>query len=370
MLGRLGVLAAAGVVGPNVLAACGSDSDSSSGENGGGDSNALWFENWPAYIDEETVDLFTEASGLDFRYTEGFNDNNEYFAKVQADLAAGRSIGPDIIAPTNWLAARLIDLGWVQTLPFGDIPNSSNLVADLQEPGWDPTGEYSLPYQSGMTGIAYNIAETGRELTSMADLFDPEFNGKIGMLTEMRDTVGLILLGEGIDISNLTSFDEAAPAFEKLEQAKNDGQIRRFTGNDYLNDLSTGNFAACVGWSGDVVQLQRDNPSVRFVIPEEGGTAWADAMVIPKGAENRDAAAKWMDFVYDPVQAAQITAWVQYVSPVVGVQEELEKIDPDLANNPLLFPDDETAARTYPFAQLTEEVEAEYDMAFSQITGA
>ena len=179
---------------------------------------------------------------------------------------------------------------------------------------------------------------TGRELTSTDDLFDPEFNGKIGMLTEMRDTMGLIMMSMGIDISTLTDFATAEPAFAKLEQAKNDGQIRRFTGNDYMNDLSTGNFAACVGWSGDVVQLARDNPAVRFIIPETGGTAWADTMVLPKGAENRDAAAKWMNFVYDPVQAAQLTAWVQYLSPVEGVQEEVAKLDPELAENPLRVP--------------------------------
>jgi spermidine/putrescine transport system substrate-binding protein len=157
LLGRMSVLAAAGVVGPGLLAACGSDDDDASGGDGGGDSKALWFENWPAYIDEETVDLFTEASGLDFRYTEGFNDNNEYFAKVQADLAAGNSIGPDIIAPTYWLAARLIDLEWVQAIPFDDIPNAANLVPDLQKPSWDPDGTHSLPWQSGMTWFCYDM---------------------------------------------------------------------------------------------------------------------------------------------------------------------------------------------------------------------
>jgi spermidine/putrescine transport system substrate-binding protein len=372
MLGRLGVLAAAGVVGPNVLAACGSDSDSSSGENGGGDSNALWFENWPAYIDEETVDLFTEASGLDFRYTEGFNDNNEYFAKVQADLAAGRSIGPDIIAPTNWLAARLIDLGWVQTLPFGDIPNSSNLVADLQEPGWDPTGEYSLPYQSGMTGIAYNIAETGRELTSMADLFDPEFNGRIGMLTEMRDTVGLTMLLTGQDPSTAT-YDDASAAFDMIEEAKSNGQIRQFTGNDYMDDLASGNFAACVGWSGDISQLALDDPNLRFVIPEEGGMRWSDTMVMPSGAENVANAAAWMNYIYDPENAARITTYVGYNSPVEGVQEILaagDEFQQGLAESPLLYPDQATLDRLYVFASLDEGAESEFDERFAQIVGA
>ena len=311
---------------------------------GGGGGNSLYFENWPAYIDPTedgltgTVDRFVEATGIDMQYTEAFNDNNEYFAKIQPVLGNGDTIDPDIIAPTSWLAGRLIQLGWVDPLPLDQIPNAANLRADLVKPTWDPTGEFSLPWQTGFGGIAYNLDVTGRELTSTDDLFDPEFNGKIGMLTEMRDTMGLIMLLLGVDISTLTDFAAAEPAFAKLEQAKDDGQIRRFTGNDYMNDLNTGNFAACVGWSGDVVQLARDNPAVRFIIPEEGGTAWADTMVLPKGAANRDAAAKWMDFVYDPVQAAQLTAWVQYVSPVAGVQEEVAKLDPDLAENPMRLP--------------------------------
>jgi spermidine/putrescine transport system substrate-binding protein len=373
LLSRMSVLAAAGVIAPGLLAACGSDDDSdASGDGDGGGSNALWFENWPAYIDEETVDLFAEASGLDFKYTEGFNDNNEYFAKVQADLAAGNSIGPDIIAPTYWLAARLIDLGWVQEIPFDDIPNAANLVPELQKPAWDPDGTYSLPWQSGMTGIAYNIAETGRELTSMSDLFDPAFKGKVGMLSEMRDTVGLTMLLTGKDPSDAT-FDDATEAFDMIEEAASSGQIRAFTGNDYMDDLTSGNFAACVGWSGDISQLALDNPDLRFVIPDEGGMQWSDTMVIPNGANEVANTAKWMDYVYDPEHAALITAYVGYNSPVQGVQEVLAAGDDTqkaLAESPLLFPDEATLAKLHVFANLDDETEAAFDERFADITGA
>lgn len=341
-----------------------------------GDGGSLYFDNWPVYIDPSedgavgTVDRFIEATGIDMKYTESYNDNDEYFAKIQPILGRGDTIEPDLIAPTSWMAGRLITLGWVDELPIDQVPNAVNLRPDLQNPPWDPDGKFSLPWQAGFAGIAYNIDVTGRELNSVEDLFDPEFKGKIGMLTEMRDTLGLILLSLGVDITSISSFDEAAAAFDKLEEAKNSGQIRQFTGNDYLDDLGSGNFAACVGWSGDVVQLAIDNPAVRFVIPEEGGVSWADTMVIPKGSPNADSVAAWMDFVYDPVQAAQITAWVQYVSPVAGVQDELAKIDPDLAENPLLFPDEETLARTFRFAQLSDDVEAAFDARFSEIVGA
>ncbi|MGA1764600.1 MAG: ABC transporter substrate-binding protein, partial [Ilumatobacteraceae bacterium] len=238
------------------------------------------------------------------------------------------------------------------------------------KPPWDPTGEYSMPWQAGTAGIAYNIDVTGRELKSTADLFDPAFKGKIGMLTEMRDTMGLILMSQGVDITSISSFDQAAGAFEQLEKAKADGQIRAFTGNDYIDDLVSGNYAACVGWSGDVLQLGKDSPNIRFVVPEEGGTLWADVMVMPKGTENTDAVAKWLDFVYDPEQAAQITSYVQYFSPVKGVREEVAKIDPELAENPLVFPDAETASRLKSWANLSEDVDAQFADAFSSITGA
>ena len=371
-------LGAAGLSLSALLAACRGDNSPGSGASapadGGG--NSLFFENWALYIDLTkdgaigTVDRFREATGVDMRYTEAYNDNNEYFAKIQPILGAGDAIDPDILAPTSWMAARLIRLGWVDKLPLDQVPNLVNLEDGFQNPTWDPTGEYSLPWQSIMVGVAYNLDTTGRELGSVDDLFDPEFKGKIGMNTEMRDTMGVLMLGLGIDPSTVTTFAEAVPAFEQLEQAKNDGQIRAFHGAEYLDDLSSGNFAACVGWSGDILQLAKDNPNVRFIIPEEGGMRGSDTMVMPKGAKNRDSAAKWMDFVYDPVQAARITASVQFISPVKGVREELAKIDEALAANPLLFPDAATNARLKSFASLTEEVEQEFDEAFSRITGA
>jgi spermidine/putrescine transport system substrate-binding protein len=390
LLARAGALGAAGVSLPAILAACGSDSDSGSSSGsagttpattgstagGGGGGGSLFFENWPAYIDPTedgltgTVDRFIEATGIDMRYTEAYNDNNEYFAKIQPLLGRGEPIDPDIIAPTSWLANRLITLGWLETLPIDQVPNAVNLRADLQNPAWDPTGEYSLPWQTGFAGIAYNSDVTGREITSVDDLFDPEFAGKVGALTEMRDTIGVIAMSLGIDISTLTTFEEAQPAFDKLQEAKDSGQIRRFHGNDYFDDLSNGNLAITIGWSGDVAAIARDNPAVKFVFPESGATSWADTMVIPKGSQNIEAAAQWMNFVYDPVQAAQITTWVGYVSPVAGVREEVEKLDADLANDPLVFPDEETLANTKGFAPLSEEVEAEYDAAFSAIIGA
>lgn len=371
MLARTGALGVAGLSLPAILAACGG------GDNGSSSSAmTLNMVNWPLYIDPTeddvlgTVDRFMAATGITMSYNETYNDNLEYFAKVQPLLGSGKTIDADLFCPTQWMVNRYRTLDWLDTLPLDQIPNAKNLEDQFVKPLIDPTGEYSLPWQSGSGGIAYNISVTGRELKSVKDLFDPEFKGRIAMLTEMRDTIGLLLLSEGIDPSGVKTFDDASVAFEILERAKADGQIRAFTGNDYTDDLSLGNFAACVGWSGDVLQISADNPDIRFIVPEEGGMLWWDAMVIPKGAKNRESIAKWMDFVYDPVEAAKITAWVQYSSPVKGVREEVAKIDPELADNVLVFPDDASKARLKLFAPLDSDVEAEFEEAFSKITGA
>jgi spermidine/putrescine transport system substrate-binding protein len=358
---------------PAFLAACGDDDGGSSSDTSGGGSKKLTFDNWPAYIDEETVAEFRAATGIDLRYLESYNDNNEYFAKVQPVLSKGNKIDADILAPTYWMAARYVQLGWAQKLPLDAIPNKANLRGDLVGPNWDKNGEYSLPWQTGTAGIAYNISATGREIRSVSELFNPEFKGRVGMLTEMRDTIGLILMGENIDPSSITTFDDAAPAFEKLAKAKADKQIRQFTGNDYMDDLSSGNFAVCVGWSGDILQLAKDNPDVRFVIPEEGGTSWYDSMIWVTGSENADSVAQWMNYVYDPVNAAKIAVGTGYMTPVEGVREVLEAMGGDeaeMANDVLLFPDDETLSRLLVFASLSEEEEAKFDEEFSKITGA
>ncbi len=382
-LGRSGLALGGFALAPALLAACG-DGDTSAatptptpGTGACGPSGAaqaadgkLKFANWPLYIDDETVDLFATSSGLDFTYTEEINDNISYFAKIQPELNSGKVIDADVIAPTFWMAARLIDLCWVEPLPLDQIPNAANLVPDLQKPSWDPTGAYSLPWQSGVAGIAYNIAKTGRELKSMDDLLDPAFKGRIGMLTEMRDTVGLWMMYTGKTLANAT-FDDAAEAFEIIEKAANDGQIRAFTGNDYQDDLIDGNFWANVAWSGDVAQLALDNPDLRFVVPESGSTLWSDVMVIPRNCRHIDEAAQWMNYVYDPVNAARIAAYVGYMPPVQGVRDELRKSDDPaiaaLADSDLMFPT--TLSNTQSWGPLSDEQEALFDERFAEIQG-
>ncbi len=388
-----GALAAAAIVGA-VLLFTGDGADSDAGGDGGdgegglgGGSSTLGagadevrILNWQAYIDPTedgavgTVDRFQEATGISARYVEDFNDNNEVYNRLIAPiLSAGQEMEYDIICPTNWMAARLKNLGWLEPLPIDLIPNRVNLEDRFLNQRWDFGANYNLPWQAGITGIAYNPELTGRDFTSVMDLFDEAIKGKVAMLTEMRDTVGLVMLGLGHDPSLSDGVeDKANEALDLIEQATQDGQIRAFTGNEYLDGLRRGDYAACIAWSGDIVQLQYERPDIKFVIPDEGGMSWYDTMVIPKGADNGRAAAEWMNFVYDPVQAAQLTYWVQYVSPVKGVKDELIKMGGDaatLAESEILFPSEESAARLKVFATLPDDVDARLTDRFLGITG-
>jgi spermidine/putrescine transport system substrate-binding protein len=251
------------------------------------------------------------------------------------------------------------------------VPNRRHRNSELRKPSWDPSERFSLPWQSGITGIAYNLEATGRELQDVDDLFDPKLRGRVGFLTEMRDSIGLLMLADGQDIRRPT-YGAAEAAFRRLEQAKADGQIRAFTGNDYQDDLLSGNFAACVAWSGDVAQLALEQPKLRFVVPRSGGLLWADVMVMPRGARHRREAAAWMNFVYDPPEAARIAAAVHYISPVQGVQAILAA-DPATARlsaSPLLFPDAAMRERLQVFGPLSAGEEARFDERFATIVGA
>jgi spermidine/putrescine transport system substrate-binding protein len=377
----LGALAA----GPTILAACGSGNGSSSSGSSSGDTsskatskgsgtaddNDVYHANWTLYIDDQTPKDFEKATGLKLFYSEEINDNDEYFAKIRPELSQGNPIKPNIITPTFWMAARLIRLGWLDKMPLDQIPNAKNLRANLVKPPWDPTGEWTMPWQSGMTGIAYNTKLTGDITPTVDDLFDPKWKGKVTMLTEVRDTLGLTGLSMGIDPTT-PKYTDYVPVLDRIDKAVQSGQIRKFTGNEYVSDLTAGNTALCFGWSGDIAQLGSTSPNLKFVIPSTGGMLWSDTMVIPKGASKVNDAAKWINFVYDPKYAAQIAATVQYVSPVQGVQDELRKMGGSaatLADSPLMFPDATVTARLHSWGNLSEDEEAKFDQRFSKIQG-
>ena len=334
---------------PSLLAACGGGG----GDGGGGElKTVLNFANWPLYIDEEsptTLEDFTKQTGITINYFDEINDNAEYFAKVQGPLSQGQGIDRDIFVLTDnsRFPGLLVNEGWVEELDKDLIPNITNLVDAQASPPFDPDRSYSLPWQSGMTGIAWNEDVTGPVTSVQQLLEDPKLKGKVTMLQEMADSVGVVMLQNGDDPTKVTdeSFNNAISTVQK---AVDSGQIRRFTGNDYAQPLTKGDLAAALAWSGDVVQLLPDNPKLKWAVPETGGMIWTDNMLIPAGG-SVPTASTYMNFVYDPAIAAQIAAYINYVTPVKGAQEELAKTDPELANNPLIFPDDNTLSQVNQF---------------------
>jgi spermidine/putrescine transport system substrate-binding protein len=334
---------------PGVLAACGG------GGGGGGKrelADTLRFSNWTLYIDIDektkkrpTLDEFEREFDVHVDYFEDINSNAQYFGKIQGPLSRGQSIGRDIIVLTDneRFLSLLIQKGWVEELDRDAIPNIENLVDVQKSPPFDPDRKYSLPWQSGMTGIAYN-AKLTRPVTSIEQLLeDPKLKGKVTMLDNFSDTLGLVMLANGDDPSKVT--DEAfTRAIDRVKAAVDSGHVRRFTGNDYSAPLSKGDLAAAVSWSGDIVQLRADNPNLKWGIPKDGGMIWTDNMLIPKGGDAYTASV-YMNYVYRPEVAAKLAAYINYVTPVKGAKEVLAKTDPDTADNELIFPSEKTLSQ-------------------------
>jgi spermidine/putrescine transport system substrate-binding protein len=381
-------LAGLAVGAPSLLAACGTKAAKQTAESCvskdlSATEKTLNFSNWPLYLDEKkvkqggkkvtvfpTLQKFEQASGIKVEYVADVNDNNEFFGIVRNQLADCQPTGRDIFVLTDYMAARTVDLGWIQKLDQANIPNvSANLAETLKSPSWDPQREYSVPWQSGLTGIAYNARLTG-EVRSFDELLTrPDLKGKVSLLSEMHDTMVFMLLLEGADPDDFTD-DEFGSAIERLQKSVDAGQIRAFTGNEYAQDLAKGNVVACEAWSGDVIQLQFDDPDIKFIAPEEGLSIWSDNMLVPNQAAHKANAEKLMDFYYQPEVAAELAAWVNYICPVAGAQDAMTKIDPSLAENPLIFPDDELLKKTYNLKALDQKTEQDYQRQFAAVTGA
>ncbi|MFJ9869140.1 PotD/PotF family extracellular solute-binding protein [Streptomyces sp. NPDC101165] len=372
-VGGVGALSACGIP------AAGKSQGGVSADDRSAQEKVVNFSNWPEYIDVDdsgkthpTLDAFRKRTGISVKYTEDINDNDEFFGKIQPQLAAGQDTGRDLIVLTDWLAARVIRLGYVQKLDAANLPHAfANLSDQFRSPDWDPGRAYSYPWQGISTVVAFNKkALKGVEVKSVSDLLDnPALKGRVGLLTEMRDTVGMTMLDMGIDPGTFTDDDYDA-VIARLQKAVDKGQIRRFTGNDYTSDLSKGDLAACVAWGGDIVQLQADNPDVAYVIPDSGYMTSTDNMLIPNKARHKTNAERLIDFYYEPQPAAELSAYVNYVSPVADVKPYLAKIDKSAASNPLIVPDKAMQAKSHAFRALSSKEETAYQQKFAKLTGA
>ncbi|MDQ1008008.1 ABC transporter substrate-binding protein [Streptomyces sp. NPDC002867] len=388
-LSRRSLLRASGIGaltagGAGLLSACGiPPAKREAGAEGSDDfsdkEKRLTFSNWTEYMDisedeksRPTLQEFTRRTGITVKYTEDINDNVEFFGKIQPQLAAGQDTGRDLINVTDWLAARIIRLGWAQKLDPSLLPNAyANLSQQFRSPDWDPGRAYSYPWTGIPTVIAYNIKATGgRKVDSVTQLLDdPRLKGRVSFLTEMRDTVGMTLLDMGKDPVKVTDADYDA-ALGRLQKAVDKKQIRRFTGNDYTSDLDKGDIAACIAWAGDLIQLQVDNPDIRYAIPAAGYMTATDNLLVPAQARHRKNATRLIDYYYELPVAAKLAAYINYVTPVAGVGPELAKIDPALAENPLIIPDEAMAAKSHSFRSLSSEEETAYEEKFAKLIGA
>jgi spermidine/putrescine transport system substrate-binding protein len=349
---RFGALAAAGgtLAAAVVLAACGGDDvgGGNSGDvtvaKGGQPSGSVLISNWPGYVDpgaDGTIAQFDEQTGVTTDYKEDVNDNVVFFNKLKPQLDQGSSGGRSLIVVTDWMAKRMYDLGYLQEINHADLPVVfQNILPQFEKSTTDPERKFSIPWQGGQTGIFVDTTKAP-EIDSVSDLFDPKYKGKVTMLTEMRDTIPLVLQSEGIKPDEATKDDWLA-AIDKVREARDSGQIRRFTGNEYTEDLTSGNIVAAIGWSGDSSLIGREG--VEWRRPTDGCDLFFDQAVIPVGAPNTPAALAFLNFAYTPENAAKITDYVQYVTPVNGVQPILAKEDPKVANDPKIFPTEEELA--------------------------
>ncbi|MFJ4120968.1 spermidine/putrescine ABC transporter substrate-binding protein [[Kitasatospora] papulosa] len=372
-LGGLGALSACGI--PPAARA----GDAAASDDHSAAEKRINFSNWTEYMDvgedeksRPTLDDFTRRTGIEVKYTEDINDNVEFFGKIKPQLAAGQDTGRDLVIVTDWLAARIIRLGWAQKLDHANLPHAfANLSAQFRTPDWDPGRAYSYPWTGIPTVIAYNEKATGgRKVDSVTQLLDdPKLKGKVSFLSEMRDSVGMTLLDMGKDPGSFSDADFDA-AVGRMQKGVDTKQIRRFTGNDYTADLSKGDIAACVAWAGDIIQLQADNPAIKFSIPSAGYITSSDNMLIPAKARHKTNAEKLMDYYYEPPVAARLAAYINYVCPVDGVAGELAKIDASMASNTLILPDRAMAAKSRSFRSLSAEEETAYEEKFAKLIGA
>lgn len=391
-LSRRRLLGAAGLGGAAMLAtACGA-SDEALGSGSGGQAAAaaaaneapdlslqekvLNWSNWPLYIDVDdngnrpTLDAFQKLTGIEVTYTEDVNDNNEFYAKVRTQLEQGQDIGRDLVILTDWMAAIWIRNNFAERLDKSVIPNWTNMREAYMYVSFDPGRQYSLPWQSGFGALGWNKAKIQELLgtdtiTSVEQLFDPKLKGRVTVLSEMRDTMGILMAYQGANPSNFTD-DEYNKAIELLTQQVDNGQIRQVTGNDYAGAMESGDVVAGIVWSGDMVQL---GDSFGVGLPETGGTLWTDNMLIPALAQHKLNAELLINYYYDPVVAAKVAAYVQYVSPVEGAQEAMKEVDPSLVDNPWIFPTTEMLDNSYVFMTLSDEQNVEYERAFQKAIG-
>lgn len=374
---RRSVLAGAGAgAAALALAACGSGSSAkpvAAKDKSASDKTLTW-ANWAAYIDEDdagaypTLVAFTEETGIKVNYDVAVDDNNTYYGKVKDQLALGKEIGADLVCLTDWMVSRWIRFGYTQKLDHANIPNLSNLTPSLVDVDFDPGREYSVPWQGGFAGVCWNTEKVPGGIASVDDLWNPSLKGRVGVLSEMRDTIGLLMLQNGVDISGDWSEEDFTAANDVFAKQVEDGQVRNIKGNSYLEDLKNEDTLAAICWSGDITVLNAEaGDKWQFALPSAGGTLWNDNFLVPIGSPRKANAEALINYYYEPEVAAEVAAWVNFITPVEGAKEAAMAIDPELAENQLIFPNAETLAQAHVFRALTGAEEQKYNAEFQSV---
>lgn len=383
-LTRRRILQASAIGGAAALAAAcgtgGSNSDSAAPETDSTNSdnvNKIVWANWPYYmpIDESSgafpnLEAFTAETGIAIEYQEVYNDNNEFYATSKPVLDKGQALPYDLVTPTDWMAQLWVKNGYAQEFDKANIPNAVNLLASFANVSWDPERKYSLPYLSGFAGIGWNKAKLKEAigtdtLTTMDQFFDPKLKGQVLVLSELRDTIPLILGWQGADPTNFTA-EEFQKAIDYLQSQVDNKHIVEFNGNDYAAKLEAGDVIAALGWSGDLAQL---GDEYGFDLPVTGGTIYVDNLIIPAGSSQKANVEKLINYLYDPEVSASLAAGTGYISPVEGAAEVIAKTDPELAANQFVFPTPELLKRAFVTMPFTPEQQAEFDAAWAKLIG-
>ena len=379
-MSRRSLLVGAGAIaGATTLAACGTGSTetSTSVVDVSDTEKIVRWANWPLYLDFDedkkvypTLKAFEDKFGIAATYTEDIDDNNSFYGKVQGQLAIGSDIGYDVVTPTDWMASRWIEQGYAQKFDAANIPNKTKIRAVLAEVGFDKGRNYSLTWQSGFAGFGWNTQKIPKGVRTIEDLFAPANKGRVVVLSELRDTVGIIMQYQGVDPSGDFTEDQYMNAIDFLKGKIADGFIRKVRGNSYSEDLVNGDAVAVIGWSGDMFILKSENNNkFDFAIPESGGMLWSDNMLIPSTSTHKKNAETLINYYYEPSVAAQVAAYVNYICPVEEAKPELEKINPALAESPFIFPDEATLGKVKVFRALSADEQTNFQTAFDEAIG-
>ena len=364
--------AGAGALG---LASC------SSGGSGGGENGSIVWGNWTYYLDfnEETgswdsLDAFMEETGIDVQYVEDIDDNNTFYGKIKDQLALDQHTGYDVITMTDWMNGRLVQAKQIQEFDYANLPNVKANLVDAQ---WDaldvdPGRKFTIPWQLPASGWVWNTEAVPNGIKTLDDFMNPELKGKVVVLSEMRDTMGMILAGLGYDPKGAWGDKEWGEALQWLDDGLKSGQIGNVKGNSYTQDLITGDALAAMAWTGDVIMLNAENDNQwTLEIPESGGMIAADSFTVPNGteAEQKALVEELINYYYDPVVMAQVADYVTFVPPVKGTQEAMKEINPENADNPLIFPSEQDWTRLHSFRTLSPEEDKKYSDEFQKVLG-